>query len=454
MNRTSELTLTLNGTFNGTFDGTVDGCLPSAGQNVTLRLEGGLLPGTPMPLPGSCLPPNFRWADRALVLFADWPDLKAVHDAGLLDVLPADATEEDKARFPRKWVLNDRADGLFLPDIGGRFARDWRPEQTDDAQRAAGSKQDDAIRNITGQAYICSGVGKNYGGVLYSATKCFSVESVAGAHNNQQVPTQQGGRFSYLNFNASGVVPTADENRPLNDARPVAIYMGRNAQDTEPEPAAPPSNTLTLLARYTTAGEYIWTAPDLYSGKPYPVFVRMKGAGAGGSSAGRNNGYNYSGNGGGEGCLVQFDLTVTPGAVYSLTVGEGGAGGLLTPDSGYSGPISRMLGTAGEDTVFSDVSIAPGAPGQKGGNKTYPESKAEVITPGASGGAYTDAPNQIWQAAGAHGGGNGGGITSGDMGILGGGGAGGTAKGAHELPQVIFQPGGKGGDGFIEIYTR
>lgn len=34
-----------------------------------------------------------------------------------------------------------------------------------------------------------------------------------------------------LVFDASRVVPTADENRPLNDAQPVAIYLGRRAQD-------------------------------------------------------------------------------------------------------------------------------------------------------------------------------------------------------------------------------
>lgn len=86
-----------------------------------------------MPLPGSSLPRNFRWADRSLILFADWPDLKEVFDADLLDVLAADATEQDKARYPRKWVLNAEADGLLLPDIGGRFSRDWRPQQSDDA---------------------------------------------------------------------------------------------------------------------------------------------------------------------------------------------------------------------------------------------------------------------------------------------------------------------------------
>lgn len=159
MSQNQETILTLSGALNGTLRGD----LSCTGHSAPPARRGdGILPGTPMPLPGSSLPRNFRWADRSLILFADWPDLKEVFDADLLDVLAADATEQDKARYPRKWVLNAEADGLLLPDIGGRFSRDWRPQQSDDAGREAGTRQGDAIRNITGQAYFCSGAG-NYG---------------------------------------------------------------------------------------------------------------------------------------------------------------------------------------------------------------------------------------------------------------------------------------------------
>lgn len=454
MSQNQETTLTLSGALNGTLRGD----LSCNAQNAALaRRDDGMLPGTPLPLPGSGLPRNFRWADRSLILFADWPDLKNVYDAGLLDVLPADATEQEKAAQPRKWVLNGCGTGLLLPDIGGRFAREWRPEQSDDAGRAAGTRQGDAIRNITGQSNLCSGGGSdstNVGGVVFSGNGCFSAESSIGAHDTTETATQNGGRYRYLNFDASQTVPTAEENRPLNDAQPVAIYMGRNAADIAPEPPVAPAAGLTLIQRYATAGDFTWTVPDLYDGKRYLVYVRMKGAGAGGCSAGRNSGYNYSGKGGGEGCQVEFDMAVTPGIEYALTVGVGGKGGALIPDTDYPGPLGGKIGEPGGDTIFGDISTAPGAPDQHGGSKTYGKGVAEIITQGASGGTYIDAPNQIWQAAGAHGGGQGGGDTSGREGILGGGGAGGTAKGANTLPQVVFQAGGRGGDGFIEIYTR
>lgn len=76
--------------------------LPEPSATVVQISGGSLLPGSPVLLPGSKLPANYAWADRSVVLFADWPDLQAVYEAGLLDVLPANATDEEKAAQPRK----------------------------------------------------------------------------------------------------------------------------------------------------------------------------------------------------------------------------------------------------------------------------------------------------------------------------------------------------------------
>lgn len=215
--------VTLDGTV--TITGVLSG-LPSC-ESITTIVQvsgGGLLAGTPMPLPGSTLPANYRWADRSVVLFADWPDLKTVYDAGLLDVLPAEATDADKAANPGKWVLNGCGTGLFLPDIGGRFARDWRPGQTEDAGRGAGTRQGDAIRNIAGEVN------------LYTS-KTWMQSGVFGKGNDTypQCVGVSPGTTAYVatTFDASRVVPTAEENRPLNYARPIAIYMGRRAQDIQ-----------------------------------------------------------------------------------------------------------------------------------------------------------------------------------------------------------------------------
>lgn len=207
------------------FTGELAGLPPCENTTTVIQVSGGgTLPGTPVALPGSTLPANFKWADRSVVLFADWPDLKATFDAGLLDVLPAEATDEEKAAQPRKWVLNGCGTGLFLPDIGGRFARDWRPGQSDDAGREAGTRQGDAIRNIAGEVTLYINKNWDQTGVFEKSSNTHSQGLWATSNVTSHVATT---------FDASRVVPTADENRPLNDAQPVAIYMGRRAEDLQ-----------------------------------------------------------------------------------------------------------------------------------------------------------------------------------------------------------------------------
>ena len=217
---TDKIQVTLEG---ATISGQLSGLPPNESTTTIIHINGGTLPGTPVALPGSTLPANFKWADRSVVLFADWPDLKATFDAGLLDVLPAEATDEEKAAQPRKWVLNGCGNGLFLPDIGGCFAREWRPGQAKDAGREAGTRQGDAIRNITaslGNFWPTQAAAKPKGALAM-------LESYFTDYANGTV------KCSHVNFDASRVVPTADENRPLNDAQPVAIYMGRRAEDLQ-----------------------------------------------------------------------------------------------------------------------------------------------------------------------------------------------------------------------------
>lgn len=211
-----------------TFTGELAGLPPFGAATVINVSGGGTLPGTPVALPGSTLPANYKWADRSVALFADWPDLKTVYDAGLLDVLPANATDADKAAQPRKWVLNSCGTGLLLPDIGGRFARDWRPGQADDAGREAGTRQGDAIRNIVAGWTV----GWWRAGYLPTVrtSGAVSTENETAAQVGISGTTTSHDPYA-VKFDASRVVPTAGENRPLNDAQPVAIYMGRRAKD-------------------------------------------------------------------------------------------------------------------------------------------------------------------------------------------------------------------------------
>ena len=91
-----------------------------------------------------------------------------------------------------------------LPDMRGLFARGYDPtgiNDPDGATRTFGSKQNDAIRNITGSIS-----GKTSGGL--GAFYQGGYEQAAGTGRTYQYHRQY--------FDASRVVPTAAENRPKN----------------------------------------------------------------------------------------------------------------------------------------------------------------------------------------------------------------------------------------------
>ena len=71
----------------------------------------------------------------------------------------------------------------------------------------AGVKQSDAIRNITG---AISGIGHDVGMVSYSGA------FRGGGESNQAGMNSKDHNNESFNFDASRVVPTADENRPIN----------------------------------------------------------------------------------------------------------------------------------------------------------------------------------------------------------------------------------------------
>lgn len=99
----------------------------------------------------------------------------------------------------------------LLPDLRGEFVRGWDAGRGVDAGRVFGSAQGDAIRNITGKF----DPGGNIGGKgVGNYTGPFQKETTPSLGSNQ------GGNSDarFITFDASRVVPTADENRPRNVA--------------------------------------------------------------------------------------------------------------------------------------------------------------------------------------------------------------------------------------------
>ena len=86
------------------------------------------------------------------------------------------------------------------------------------AGREAGSWQQDAIRNILGQL----GSIWSYKNTLPGGTGALSwTTSGEGGFAASSEITMQG-----VTFDASCVVPTAEEDRPVNVALPVILYLG------------------------------------------------------------------------------------------------------------------------------------------------------------------------------------------------------------------------------------
>ena len=102
-----------------------------------------------------------------------------------------------------------------LPDLRGEFVRGWDDGRGIDSRRALGSAQSDAIRNITGK--LDSGQNQ--------AEQLFDNVITSGAFGKEQATKQwtfdssaRGDAVTAVTFDASHVVPTANENRPRNIA--------------------------------------------------------------------------------------------------------------------------------------------------------------------------------------------------------------------------------------------
>ena len=208
---------------------TAAGLTPSAAirkiigtQNAELERLRLLKIGCPMYWRSTTLPEGFAWVNGDLVLFEDWPEFAAVYNAGGFSgmVLPYNADSATIAANLGKFRPNAaNPTGLYLPSCGEQFFRAW----TSGAGREAGSWQGDAIREITGSVAFFPGEG---GGLPFSGLEgSFFAEGYG--QSVEAWPSSHTFLQSYkLNFSASRTVLTAEENRPVNIALPVALYLG------------------------------------------------------------------------------------------------------------------------------------------------------------------------------------------------------------------------------------
>lgn len=168
--------------------------------------------GVPRYWRSTTLPAGHVWANGDLALFADWPELKKIYDAGGFAgmLLAYNANSATIAANLGKWRPNAaNPTGLYVPNLSEQFFRAWTG-----GSRTAGSAQEDAIRNIAGK------LGETIHTELFDGA--FYIGSTTGTRSYPEGGYTAG--FPFLD--ASRVVSTANENRPANVALPVALYIG------------------------------------------------------------------------------------------------------------------------------------------------------------------------------------------------------------------------------------
>lgn len=165
--------------------------------------------------PGTNPPQKYLPLEGQLVLRDEYPRLWLF------------ATESGNLLPDTEWAAGAFSEGngvttFRVPDYRGYFLRNYDSTGTVDTDRTTiGEVQGDAIRNITGRV---DAVSETYGDNAV-VTGAFAKEPEArNVENFQNADT--GGDVGQLVFDASRVVPTAEENRPKNVAAVACIYVG------------------------------------------------------------------------------------------------------------------------------------------------------------------------------------------------------------------------------------
>ena len=157
-----------------------DGTVKTALENLGLG-EGSALPvGVPVPWPSATPPTGWLKCNGAAFSAEEYPELAKVYPTNK------------------------------LPDLRGEFIRGWDDGRGVDAGRQLLSSQGDAIRNIEG--FADGGIGMSFDairGAFYDA----GTRTARMPNNTTTID-----KTDDLGFDASRVVPTANENRPRNIA--------------------------------------------------------------------------------------------------------------------------------------------------------------------------------------------------------------------------------------------
>lgn len=122
------------------------------------------------------------------------------------------------------------------------------------------------------------------------------------------------------------------------------------------------------IAKWETAGNYTWEAPDLFGGRPYQIgVVVIGGGGSGGAVAWKKttaSDYAIGATGGGSGFLKSLVLSTTANKGFNIVVGNGGATVQATANSNADGFTQGNDGKA--SSLKTDSLLIESYGGQRG----------------------------------------------------------------------------------------
>lgn len=189
--------------------------------------------GVPRYWRSTTLPENHVWANGDLALFADWPELKKVYDAGGFTgmLLAYNANAATIAANLGKWRPNAaNPTGLYVPNLSEQFFRAWGQGGSE-----AGKHNTPGLPGIYGNygpKVLVQG-GFQYTGLnMDDLSGCF----VVGRDTQNPVPllSDVGLYGSYpwnIGFNAAASNPiyTSDTVMPASINLPVVLYLGERS---------------------------------------------------------------------------------------------------------------------------------------------------------------------------------------------------------------------------------
>lgn len=185
--------------------------------------------GVPRYWRSTTLPAGHVWANGDLALFADWPELKKIYDAGGFAgmLLAYNANSATIAANLGKWRPNAaNPTGLYVPNLSEQFFRAWTG-----GNRAAGSSVTDTTREAVG----------HLGGRYFETSALAIPNGVSGVFTKTtgepslQSPVLQGTQISepYLSiaFSLSSALAghTGSEIAPVHIWHPCIVYLGNSA---------------------------------------------------------------------------------------------------------------------------------------------------------------------------------------------------------------------------------